>query len=994
MSGAEQVVCPECKSADVAYSKKRQVYLCAECERSFEGPRGASARRVFLSYGHDGFAPLAERLRDDLRARGHDVWFDAERLGAGADWERAIDDGLARVDEDRGNGRVVLLMTPHAMRRPDGYCLNELARALSRGLTVVPVMVSLCEPPLSICRLQWLDLRDCADPEARADRYEARLAQLVDAVQNDRLDTEGVQSRLLRALQPLPFDVDLAVHLGRFTGRAWFIEEVDRWLADPAGTRVFLVTGRPGLGKTAIAAWLCAKRPEVGAFHLCRHGDVQKADPRWCVRSIAFQLASQLPEYQARLNALGLERLIEECNARTLFDRLVVQPLHGGFPRPERPVVVLIDGLDEATLDGQNELAAFLATEFVKTPAWLRLMLLTRPDPEVMHPLQGITARALDASLRDNEADLAAYVARELAAFAPGGALAPAAVADIVARSEGLFLYVDCVRDELAQGRLALDQLDAFPRGLGGLYARFCKRQFHDLGAYEGLVRQGIELVAAAREPLPLDVVSRALGWDEYRARRFRSALGSLFVTADGTVRPFHQTLLEWLTDDRRAGDYFVSAKGGHERLADASLAQLRDGLAGAPPYALRHAADHLVALRRAGDLAGLLAREDFTAAHAALDPYRLRAWWAWLEREAPERAAPLRRALLDAPPADAARCDAAADLLNSLGHWSDALALYDHAIAIAEAAGDRARVANTLNDKADVLRRRGDADGALACLDRADALVRALAEPAELLRSLTLRADLASHAASHDRASALLEEVERTARAAGDAEHLNLISALQGRAKIVSATRGDHAAALDLLREAEALCRRGGAHEPLAKTLSLIGRIERDRGEPDEARRRLDEMEALCREYGMGRALTVCLNDQGELARKQRRWGDAVKAYEEFELHATRLGAAVDVAVVQGNRASVLAEQGHPEAALALLEGSLAVVRAAGRPEVLVQGLLQMAELLEEKLGRRGEALACAEDALEVATRLGFTALGGRCRGQCERLRPAPTEA
>lgn len=59
-------------------------------------PRRAAStmRRIFLSYGHDEHRTLAERLKEDLQARGHEVWFDADRLMPGADWERYIEEGL------------------------------------------------------------------------------------------------------------------------------------------------------------------------------------------------------------------------------------------------------------------------------------------------------------------------------------------------------------------------------------------------------------------------------------------------------------------------------------------------------------------------------------------------------------------------------------------------------------------------------------------------------------------------------------------------------------------------------------------------------------------------------------------------------------------------------------------------------------------------------------------------------------------------------------
>src|SRR6185295_17327102 len=96
-----------------------------------------------------------------LQYDGHEVWFDLDRLKPGRDWERYIEDGLDWASSVPDEGRFVLLMTPHSVRRPDGYCLNELARAWDRKLSIIPVMVVKVEPPLSVCRVQYLDMSDC-----------------------------------------------------------------------------------------------------------------------------------------------------------------------------------------------------------------------------------------------------------------------------------------------------------------------------------------------------------------------------------------------------------------------------------------------------------------------------------------------------------------------------------------------------------------------------------------------------------------------------------------------------------------------------------------------------------------------------------------------------------------------------------------------------------------------------------------------------------------
>eukprot|EP00644_Phytophthora_capsici_P016065 jgi/Phyca11/507521/fgenesh2_kg.PHYCAscaffold_28_\ len=121
----------------------------------------AARLKIFLSYGHDRFQDLAFHLKAALQRRGHVVWLDIEKLSAGIDWEEGIAGGLSWVRDAGQDGRVLLVMTPHALRRPDGYCLNEVARAASLKLNIFPVMVVESAPPPSIAMLPFFDMRDC-----------------------------------------------------------------------------------------------------------------------------------------------------------------------------------------------------------------------------------------------------------------------------------------------------------------------------------------------------------------------------------------------------------------------------------------------------------------------------------------------------------------------------------------------------------------------------------------------------------------------------------------------------------------------------------------------------------------------------------------------------------------------------------------------------------------------------------------------------------------
>jgi hypothetical protein len=346
------------------------------------------------------------------------------------------------------------------------------------------------------------------------------------------------------------------------------VDAVRAWLDDPGAERVFWITGPPGIGKTALAARLASTLPGVVAVHLCRFGHSQKADARRCVMSIAYQLSTQLPAYEQRLNALHLSRLIEDSDAGTLFDRLILQPLCDIHPDPGRTLVVLIDALDEATQDGRNPLASLLGREFARTPRWLRLVVTSRPDLEVTYPLQAITARNLDAASAANVVDLHGFIRRELRSHLLDVRQPDLVVETIVSRSEGSFLYAEWLRREIVAGRMALDEVDRFPRGLGGAYAAFADRQWPDIASYKRDVEPVLAVIAAARDPLSMPVLAFMFGWNERQVQEFTRSLGSLFVMSDEGISSFHKSLLDWLSDPRRAGPYWIDVKEGHARLA------------------------------------------------------------------------------------------------------------------------------------------------------------------------------------------------------------------------------------------------------------------------------------------------------------------------------------------------------------------------------------------------------------------------------------------
>ena len=583
----DPIPCPQC-SDPAAFSKRRGRHYCAECEFEFgpnvtapgggggaESSQGAGLGRahkplkLFLSYGHDELIQEVAALRDALRARGHEVWFDDERLRTG-DWEHRIENGLIECD------RVVLTMTPHSVRRPDGYCLNEIAKALELRKPIIPVLlVDVPEgAPTSICRIQYLDWRDAVPAAEKAERFVQRLKRLCEAIEENKLDFEGGQQRLIRHLQPLNFDGDLQRHVASFKGRVQLEARLHQWLADPAASQVLWLTAAPGLGKSAVAATLSHRWAGVAAVHFCVAGHQDKANPARAVLSIAYQLSQRqhMSLYAGRLSSLELEREAHK-DPRTLFDTLLVGPLAANFPAPPEPLLVIIDGLDEATQPGGlNPLAEIVAADWGRLPSWLRLMVSSRPEAELVTWLAGTHRLEIRGDDAEQQADLAAFLEERLSAL--GRPPNKAVLNRILQRSEGAFHYAVLLLEEVRLGRCNPENPVDLPAGLNPFYLQTFRRRFPDAATYRAQTLPLLELILAAPEPVPLAVLAGATTREPADVRQDLSALGSMVAIepcpdepdADwDTVRLSHASLRSWLTglDSSRqslAGAYAAKA--------------------------------------------------------------------------------------------------------------------------------------------------------------------------------------------------------------------------------------------------------------------------------------------------------------------------------------------------------------------------------------------------------------------------------------------------
>ena len=149
--------------------------------------------------------------------------------------------------------------------------------------------------------------------------------------------------------------------------------EINRWLADPDAPRVFIISGGPTTGKTAIAAHLAQIRP-IDAWHFCMARWAATLAPLVFCRSLGQQLAHRLPGFAQILERVNRPIQIEvdqsagttesgtqsrgvvirhldlrSASPEECFHRMLLEPLETlADYQPDMQAVIVVDALDEA----------------------------------------------------------------------------------------------------------------------------------------------------------------------------------------------------------------------------------------------------------------------------------------------------------------------------------------------------------------------------------------------------------------------------------------------------------------------------------------------------------------------------------------------------------------------------------------------------------------------------------------------------------------------
>jgi hypothetical protein len=262
----------------------------------------------------------------------------------------------------------------------------------------------------------------------------------------------------------IDYDIELQRHRG-FVGRVELLAWLDRLLVADSRDRWVIVTGSPGMGKSALLATWLARRKAAGALvphHFIRRGQYDWDDPAKLVGSLVAQIEERFPDQHA--SAADYPQHPASRLATTLM-RVSTTEL---VPRGVR-LVVLIDGLDQydppAGASTHDPLAAFLPHVLPPGVSFLCASSPREPHLKMLQARDGAQIQ-IDLDGPESAADNEATVREFLQSAAPSFGLDARFIDQAATRTRGNLQRAVTLLKQLESSLVVQCRVDDSPHGI------------------------------------------------------------------------------------------------------------------------------------------------------------------------------------------------------------------------------------------------------------------------------------------------------------------------------------------------------------------------------------------------------------------------------------------------------------------------------------------------------------------------------------------------
>lgn len=493
---------------------------------------------IFISYGRDRENPdhieLVKRFKVSLENEGFKVFIDEENLKIGNNWSYKLEVAISNAKY------MLFFVTPYSARRPNGYCLNELAYALSSNVQVLPIMIKKETLPLSINRFQYLNFE-------KEKNYESVLSEILSVIRGEKeLNYEGEYANLLSSLDPEDFSSTIKKNLEFFTGREWINRKVEEWLEND-NSKVFFITAEAGYGKSAISTHLGENNSSCCSVFFCQYDTLSTKDPKQMLKTLIYDLSTQIEEYKHYLRKYNLSEEIAKLDEAGMFKKLILNILNK--IENDKKYFIVIDGLDEAyDENNNNKIIDLIAKYFNELPSYIKVIITSRPNQNVLRTLCEFNPIELNVNDENNLNDLRQYIRNKTTN------ISDEQIELLLNKSEGNILYLKNIK--LEEKNFSVDEIEKLPQGISSFYLQNFKRLFSNIDEYEEKYLNFVSLLTISKIAIHENLIKQLLNLSDRNFNKIKEIFGSLLKFDKGYVSFYHKSLYDWLFDRNKSHTY------------------------------------------------------------------------------------------------------------------------------------------------------------------------------------------------------------------------------------------------------------------------------------------------------------------------------------------------------------------------------------------------------------------------------------------------------
>ncbi|MCJ1378262.1 hypothetical protein MMC17_001359 [Xylographa soralifera] len=352
------------------------------------------------------------------------------------------------------------------------------------------------------------------------------LKTLVTTIRSTGQSVLGVQGRT----QIEELEILLAVSENyqddlKFFHKRWSPGTCDWILSNPSfnkwtdeseeGSTMLWLHALPASGKSILSSFVISYLLEESfcVYYFFRFGDQSKRSLSTCLRTIAFQIAEQLPQFRRILKGMRFSaKTMEKTDARTIWEKIFIGILFK--MRFTTTMYWIIDALDESD---HSQLLVELMQSISDAAAPIKVLLVSRQTPELISTFArlSIVVPVVYLPLEDTKKDIRTYVEKEVQYMYAPSQFKSQMVKKLVSGAGGSFLWASLALVEVMKCNTQEDldkTLEGIPSGMAQLYQRMERRIIENTRPTDQKLGQMILTWAAcSRRPLVLKELAQAL---------------------------------------------------------------------------------------------------------------------------------------------------------------------------------------------------------------------------------------------------------------------------------------------------------------------------------------------------------------------------------------------------------------------------------------------------------------------------------------------------